>query len=236
MNHGKDPMITRVLPLFLTLALAGCASATPAPSAPDSAGIAIGVTVRPPARMFSQEPEQVLFVRLAGEGDSFTSGELMPSNYASGGYLYLLNAPPGTYVAVTCFKDMEPVPATPEAPAHSGIHASVSFQPGQTNYTTYFPEQMIRETRITVQPGQIAFMGNFTVDQDLGLKDADPTQREYYARFGGRDESESFLANALGGDYHYRGTLHASDHGAAARAEFVESTNNRLVEAGWKAQ
>ncbi|MSR61207.1 MAG: hypothetical protein EXS08_02000 [Planctomycetes bacterium] len=224
-------MTIRFLPVVLALAIASCASAPPAPSAPDSAGIAIGVSVRPPVRLFSQEPEQVLFVRLAGADDSFTSGELMPSNYSSGGYLYLLNAPPGTYVAVSCFKDMEPVPAAPAAPGFS-----VTFGPGATNYTTYFPENMIRETRVTVGPGQIAFMGNFTVDQDVGLKDADPTQHAYYARFGGGDENENFLMNALGGDYHYRGTLHESDHAAAAQADFRESANSHLSEAGWKPQ
>ena len=224
-------MSIRVLSLPLILALASCAAAPPAPSSPDSAGLAIRVNVRAPVRLFSQDPEQVLFVRLSGEGGSFTSGEVLPSNYEDGGYLYLLNAPPGTYVAVCCFKDMEPAPA---GPAPAGF--SVSFRPGSTNYTTYFPEDLIRETQVTVRPGQIAFMGDFVVDQNLGLEEGDPTQRAYYARFGGGDADENFLMNALGGDYHYRGSKHESEHGATAQADFVESANSSLVEAGWSKQ
>lgn len=226
-------MAIRALALALcsTLLISSCASAPPARVSSDSAGVAIHVKVRAPVRVFSQEPQQVLFVRLSGPGGAPESGELMPSNYASGGYLYLLNAAPGTYVAVTCFKEMEPGTGG-SATAAPGL--SVSFRPGATNFTTYFPEAMIRETEITVKPGEIAFMGDFVVDQYVGLKDADPTQRAYYTLFGGSDEEENFLANALGGDYHYRGTLHESDHGSAAQEDFERCTNMKLAEAGWK--
>lgn len=224
-------MRLRTLFLSLCLACASCTSTPPGPAGADSAGLGIRVRVRAPVRMFSQNPEQVLFVRLAGPGGGFTGGEPMPSNYQADGYLYLLNAPPGTYVAVSCFKKMEPVPA---AGTQTSSGFSVIFQPGATNYTTYFPEDMVRATQVTVRAGEVAFVGEFVVDQDLGLDEGDATQRYYYALFGQGEQSESFLENALGGDYHYRGSLHSSSQDAVARSHFVKAGGGRLAEAGWK--
>ena len=51
---------------------------------------------------------------------------------------------------------------------------------------------MIAETEVTLSAGSVAFMGDFVVDQSLGLKDADATQRHLYALFGGGDEREGF--------------------------------------------
>jgi hypothetical protein len=211
-------------------ALAACRTVPmPGPRSPELGGLAIRVKTRAPVRIISQRAEQVLFVRLAGPGGSVLAGEPMPSNYAKDGYLYLLNAPPGAYVAVACFRDMEPVPSAP-APSPG---FSVTFQPGPTNYTTYFPEDMIRATQATLTGGCITFVGEFVVDQHLGLDDADPTQRHFYAQFGAGDEDESFMANAFGGDYHYRGSLHESATDARACDAFHAKTESRTTEAGW---
>lgn len=214
--------------------LAACRSAPMAgPVSPAVGGIAIRVKARAPISVFSQRAEQVLFVRLAGPGTPATAGQPMPSNYLKDGYIYLLNAPPGTYVAVAGFKDMEPVPSVPSAPAAPGLSVSVTFSPSATNYTTYFPEDMIRATETEVTAGRIAFMGSFVVDQQVGLDGADPTQRHFYAQLGKGDEEESFLANAFGGDYHYRGELHEASTDARARSAFREDVESRASEAGW---
>ena len=225
-------MTIRVIALFVALLGVSCASPPPAPIGPNSVGLAIHVKVRPVVRLVSEAPAQVLFVRLSAEGGSITDGEPIPSNYASGDTLYLLNAAPGTYVAVACFKHLEPTPSS--APLPQGV--SITVRPGPSNYTTYFQEPMIHATTVTPQPGRIAFMGNFVVDQNMGFEDADPTQRAYYAQFGAGDENENLLENALGGDFHYRGTLHESDTGASVQADFAASMDRSLLEAGWQPQ
>jgi len=216
--------------LVAACALAACASTSNVPPRqPDHGGIAIRVKVRAPVRIISQRPSQVLFVRLSGPGGSVADGELVPSNHEQDGYVFLLNALPGTYVAVTCFKDMERAPVT----VASSSNFSVSFRPSPSNYTTYFPEEMIRQTEVIVPAGGIAFMGEYVVDQSVGLKGADPTQLHFYSRFGDGDEDEGLLENAFGGDYHYRGALHESTQDEEARADFREACDGRLVEAGW---
>jgi hypothetical protein len=196
--------------LVTVCVLAACKSTPlPGPFSPEAGGIAIRVKTRAPISVFPQRTAQVLFVRLSGSGGSPTAGEQIVSNYEMDGYVYLLNAPPGTYVAVA------------------------GYQPNPTSLTTYFPEDMIRATEVTVLPGSITFCGDFVVDQHLGLEGADSTQSFFYARFGEGDEDENYLEDAFGGDYHYRGTLREARTDGKALSDFRYQEESRVVEAGW---
>lgn len=227
--------LRRSLVLVSVSVLAACKSTPmPGPCSPEAGGLAIQLKIRAPIKMFSQRAEQVLFVRLPGPGGSPAAGEQIVSNYEKDGYVYLLNAPPGTYVAVAGFKEMESAPLTPVTLASSSsFSVSYTYQPGPTNYTTYFPEDMIRATQVTVSAGSITFCGDFVVDQHVGLEGADPTQHFFYAQFGDGDEDENLLENAFGGDYHYRGTLHEASTNVKAVSDFREDEESRVVEAGW---
>jgi len=248
--------------------MAACSSTAhmPAPVSPEAAGIAIRVKTRPPIRIVSQDVGQVLFVRLTGNDGTAVTGEAMPSNHRDGEYLLLLNATPGTYVAVASLK--EPVQATPVHPSSSRslrlaelgplgldldsrtdgadaddlviarkghLSLKVRLAPESTPFfhpsaTTYFPEDMIQATLVTVGAGGVAFMGDFVVDQSVGMEGADPTQLYFAAQFGG---DKSMASNMLKMSFHYRGELHASSRDAEARADFCDAVNEHLIEAGW---
>jgi len=230
--------------VLVTCALAACSSTShmPAPASPEASGVAIYVKIRAPVRIVTKKAEQVLFVRLAGPDSSVVEGEPIPSNCLQDGYAILLNAPPGTYVAVAGFDEMEPVPNAPPDPSFGGTvalsgHSSVSvsyspFRPGPTNYTTYFSEDMIRQTAVTVSAGQVAFMGDFVVDQSVGLKGADPTQQHFAKQLGG---DESMVSDIFEKSYHYRGELHDVARSAATEADFRKAVSGKLVEVGWSA-
>jgi hypothetical protein len=78
---------------------------------------------------------------------------IIRSNYVKDSRAYLLNAGPGTYVAV----------------------ASMFLSPGvqRGTYITYFPRDLLEYTRITVREGEVAFMGAFDLGTSVGLDGAD---------------------------------------------------------------
>jgi hypothetical protein len=164
-----------------------------------------------------------------GEPAEIPQGVLYPSNYESGGYFYLLNAKPGRYVAVASFRAQSAPPAAPAG----GNGVTVSFSPGSSKYTTYFPSEMVRTTVVDVKPGEIAFMGSFIVDMTYGLEGADPVQTFYYRLLAPGDEQKNGVSKMLSGDNQYRGEVHASDHSAAAIAEFEKKSRADLETAGW---
>ena len=121
----------------------------------------------------------VYFIRLdeeKGTPDSFLQTTLYRSNYTHGNQVYLLNATPGRYAAVVVFFEKTPQPPPP-AP---GTFPVASGPPKE--FWTYFPEDVIRHTEVTVPPGAIRYMGDFVIDLAVGMKNADEAQ-DYYHRF-----------------------------------------------------
>ena len=144
---------------FCVAGLLACASLPP-PSAesPRSAGIGLSVKVFDIIGIFSQRPARVFFLKLDEEDESgFTRGTLFQSNYTKGDYVYFLNAPPGRYVAVASTRTQSAPPGGPAmVPVASSGHGTVSvgISIGTTDYTTYFPDDLIRLTDVTVELGR----------------------------------------------------------------------------------
>ncbi len=223
----------KVLSAIVAIAvLSACAGLLPAPTPQDraSAGIGVLVKTRAPIKMFSAKVDSVMFVRLEGNDRSqYISTQPIASNYNKDGYIYLLNAPPGRYVAVATFRSQA---SAPTAPAGGG-GVTVTVNPGDTDYTTYFSRDLVKATEVTVEPGSIVFMGEFTVDTSTKFEDADDVQSHYFRLISPGVEDRNKFLGLMSGDYHYTGTLHKVNQDEEVRERFLATTKKNLGEAGW---
>ena len=125
--------------------------------------------------------------------------------------------------------------AAPNQVASSGhTTVSVGISIGATEYTTYFPENLIKLTDVAVGQGTIAYMGTFALNQSVGLDGADPSQRYFYRMFApAGHEDMNYLSLAFSGDYHYRGSLRNALQSDGEQAKFREHAREALGEVGW---
>jgi hypothetical protein len=219
----------------------GCATvAPPEPLAPEAAGVAIHVETYAPLPLWAQGSGQVFFVRLDEEReqlDGMVRHQVLTSNYNRDGYAYMLNVPAGRYAAVACSREDER--PTEPVPVASGSHGnwtgtvSVSIAPNSVSYATYFPEDIVAMTEVAVGPGELKFMGHYTLDQSLGLKKGDELQRHYFGLMAPQAQGRSFLGTAFSGDYHYTGEARESDTGDASRQQFEAVAQEHFEESAW---
>ena len=221
--------------IFAIAVLSACAGPLPAPTPQDGASAGIGVLVktRAPIKLFSGKVDSVMFIRLEGNDSSqYISTQPIASNYNKDGYIYLLNAPPGRYAAVATFRSQA---SAPTAPA-SGSGVTVTVNPGDTDYSTYFSRDLVKATEVAVEPGRIVFMGEFIVDTSTSFEDADDLQLHYFRLISPGVEDRSKFFGLFSGDYHYTGTLHKMNQDEEARERFLVKTRKNLGEAGWLAE
>lgn len=228
--------VLNVLRLFagsivIAITVGGCATPQPIPdlSQPQSSGLGIDVTLRAPVGIFSNSPTQIYFAKTDGEG-GILQQSIIRSNYVKDGRAYLLNAQPGTYVAVAAFFSRGPVPAAPLSP---GVSVSVGM--GRTSYTTYFSKELIEQTRVVLGANDFVFMGSYVVGQSVGLAGADAVQT-HYQNVIAPDATTGGLLHLMGGDYHYRGTLIDRKSDEHTRNEFVRNAKEDLAGSGWTAR
>jgi hypothetical protein len=105
--------------------------------------------------IFGHLPRVVFFAKIENDGDLVQS-QVIESNFARKGRLYLLNALPGKYVAI----------------------ASARWDQYGT-YLTLFSKELIEATRVEVVPGKLVFMGSYFVREPYGMGSADPIQNHY---------------------------------------------------------
>ena len=171
----RDANFTRVILVPFLLICISCGTRWPVEMAPEltpdgveKSIVAIKVK-RPGSPLFRvTTPIDIYFVRLEGDGQ-YQQKRLYESNYESDGYSYLVNVSPGKYAAIGAVVHSQP--DGPTGPISSSYWC--------------FPESMIAETIITVEPSEVAFMGEFEVSGDLGFDDADDTQKHYANLFRG---------------------------------------------------
>lgn len=203
---------------FIAIILGGCATTQPIPelSQPQSAGFGIDVTLKAPIDIFSAEPDQVFFAKIDGQ-DGLLQQQIIRSNYCKDGRAYLLNARPGTYVAVAAFFLRAPVGT------------------GKNSYTTYFSKELVEQTKATVRENDFVFMGTYVVDQSVGLAGADGVQTHYKNVIAPGAIASGFL-HIMSADYHYRGALleHKSDE--QTRNEFFQNAKDDLAGSAWPAR
>lgn len=216
---------------LLAMALVGCASpqAIPDVSQPQSSGLGIEVTLKAPIGLFSTKPDQIYFSKVDNEG-GLLQQVIVRSNYIKDGRAYLLNALPGTYVAVAAFFSRAPVPA---APPSGGF--SVSIGVGRTGYTTYFSQDFVEQTKVTIGPNDFIYMGSYVVDQSVGLARADAVQAHYKNVIAPGAATNTFFMG-MSGDVHYRGTLIERKNDEQSRNEFLRRAKEDLAGSAWAAR
>jgi hypothetical protein len=215
MNKVKNIFIGVIM-----LGLLGCASTLPPPKPADSQRAVIGISVktRSPITTFTEKPEMVYFIKMDNDEDLYTQGNFIRSNYAKHGQIYLLNVKPGRYAAVACY-----------------IKKRVTMI---TEYTTFFPKELVKLTEVTVAPGTTAFMGEYVIDMSLGLEDADDCQRHYcqiIAPGAFTDEARMIFAPLITGhgDYYYRGSLHEKHLDREAEIRFLNNAQEHFEGTFW---
>ena len=167
--------------LTITLLTGGCAKAPVATDA-NSSSVAITIDVdiyKNPLNMQNLKPETVYFIKLDSETDTLLKDSVIASNFKYESLLgnikdggvdsFLMNIPAGTYAAV----------------AVSGLSGGNSPFRGRGNnqQIIFFPEEVIRESLVTVEPGSMVYMGNFEFNRVAfwnGMKNADEYQDHYY--------------------------------------------------------
>ena len=141
----------------------------------------------------------------------FKPTRVLPSNYARGKYIYLLNAQPERYVAVAFFR-------------RQVVRGAPTSQ-----YSVYFSEDLIKVTEITVHPAGMSFMGEFDVDTSVGLKKADKAQLHNHGFIGSGDPSGWLMSL----DYAYRGSIHKWARNQELEAKFLAAAQKHLGAGGW---
>jgi hypothetical protein len=190
----------------------------PNPAAEDSAAIGIVLEIRFGFNLLwllTYEPDTVTFVRVKRGG--ILSGDRWVSNFVQGNRAYLLNAPPGEYVAVGARYQVSPrVSSRDSAPVMN---------------TVLFSQEMIEATRTIAAPGEVGFMGAWLVRQH-SLDRADQYQR-YYGKplfqLGAFDKS---WLERLGSVDHVSHP-EEEDRSDTARANFREAAREDFGKTPW---
>lgn len=206
------------------LALSACAGVPPPrPLDSQSAAIGISVSLKAPIRLFSRAPDWIYFVKVEREEDLYTQGQQYRlSNYVEGDHVYLLNAPPGRYVAVAAsYRTQTQKGATKE-------------------FTTFFSKELIKLTEVTAAPGTIVFMGKYVVNTSAGLTDADDAQLHYFHLVApnaliGPGVTAGVLSAMFSGEFFYRGMLAEGTRDKKAEDQFLGKAIEDLREGGWSA-
>jgi hypothetical protein len=195
-----------------------------------------------PLSIGTTRPEMVLFVRLdEGEDlDNLTEKRaLIPSSRIAGDYAVLLNASPGTYVAVAALygEDVEGV-EVPVASTNVGPHVTATFSlemfAGEVVHRNYFSREMIAATMTRVDPASFAFMGSYRADQSFRFGDADDLQRHFLRVIEGEDVDRSgFFSDLTSSDWAKRLTLTEVRRDAMVVAAFAEQAMDDLKGSGW---
>lgn len=173
--------------LLVFLLFTGCFS-VPLPEVKSNTGVvALDVDLRLRGDLLNLfpgfiDPSEIFFARLDESGEIHNQSELYKSNYFIGDTAYLLNAKPGTYVAV-------------------GFRTNKRGK-SKDSYIIFdvlIPEKMIALTKVKVCAGKVSYMGEFHMvapEFEDRAKAVDRAQQHYY----GKMISVAY-GNAYGKDY-----------------------------------
>jgi hypothetical protein len=214
--------------------LSACVSVlSPKPPDPQRSHIGIAIRVWAPIPFLPGAISQVYFARLEeNQQDLLSRVPLIASNCNFPPNVPSINNFKGTYYryavvvalqggdaanpqAAQC--DIEEAGADPPA-----IGSPVGGPQPLRGYTFFFSKQLIRLTDVTVRPGTMVFMGDYSMDSSVWFTDGDEPQRYYAER----------LATA---GFSYRGSLREVRRDKKAEEQFLVKSKERLREAGWEA-
>ena len=156
-------------------------------------------------KIFKNRQDTVYFVKLDEKDGTLLVSRVIPCNYTRGNYAYLINAEPGRYAAVASF-----------------------FQQSDNTYNSFFDMNTIQNTVTVVGPGQIVYMGDFSVANSLKNiynnieKNGDKAQLHYYNLL------KSFIYGT-----HYCGSLIKADRERQSEKNFLFQTKDYFKDSDW---
>ncbi len=168
-----------IVTLLAAASFGGCVGAPTMlyPDPPDAQKGVIGINTtvyfkETPLDLFPEiiRPMHAYFVKLGDGADMFTQTEIVRGNYTVGDDMYLLNAEPGTYVAIGLHA------------VRYGVHSTYGTRM-EWFKEVFFPKELIEMTKVTVGPGSVAYMGSYAVSNPAYWKRGDvldDAQRHYY--------------------------------------------------------
>lgn len=227
---------------ILLISLVNCAMQVPKMEQSEGSVIGISLETEVPfglSWLTSKSDEVVYFIRI-DKNPNILQPNLIRSNYAKNGSIYLLNVLPGEYKAV----------------AYS-YHAPTGASTGQKEsvYLTFFSKELIEQTYVRVAKGQVSFAGNYILSTSLMtpktlLREADGAQ-VYYKKLMNPyspsifnpierikslfDDMSNRDENRVSATWDYRGSILKSERNKNAENKFLEKAKVDLAEGGWNA-
>ena len=166
----------------------------------------LGVSIKTiTLKIFKNRQDTVYFVKLAETDEGLLATKIIPSNYSRGDYVYLINAEPGKYIAIASF-----------------------FQQSDNTYNSFFDLNTIQNTMTVVRPGQIAYMGDITVENHLKNiynnieKNGDKAQLHYF----------NLLKSFIYGTF-YCGSLTSVERSKQLEKDFLFKTKEYFKDSDW---
>ncbi|MEO8327373.1 MAG: hypothetical protein ABI618_16090 [Nitrospirota bacterium] len=205
------------------IAIISTAACTSVPVSPESHGAHIGITLSShtliPLKLFDRRFTTIYFARLEDEqNDLISKFPLIPSSARFGNRFYLLNAPPGRYVAVAAFEQL------PGSTVTASGQQSTAGGGYKMNYHAVFSIPLVALTEVKAEQGRLVFMGQFLISvQPLmwGPK-LDEVQTDVKDRLLGRG---SFS----------RGSVKEVEQGVGSEHNFLMEAQDDLGESVWGA-
>jgi len=195
--------------------LCGCASEqVPSMSQPHAAVLGIDVTLRAALGDTLNKPVVVYLAKVDTNG-GLLQQQIVRTNYVKDGRAYLLNAAPGTYVAVAAYSSPPMLVTT-------------------TDSITYLSKQLVEQSKTTVGEGEFAFMGSFEVAQAVWLDQADEVQK-HYRNLLSPSGARGIVGLSLNQVTSYLGSAGASKDEERARNGFVQSARKDFAGSAWAA-
>ncbi|MCB1307815.1 MAG: hypothetical protein KDK30_06535 [Leptospiraceae bacterium] len=218
---------------------AGCKSGPPVmPAAENSTLLAIQLELAPPLSLFgNKEPEKVFFVRVLDDNLMSRHG-MIESTWARDNRVYLLNAEPGVYIAVAGQYSITTEGQTTSTTS-GNVTVSTTTGGGTNYYTTFFPEEVVQNTRIVVEPNKVTFMGKYVLGMEQGYDSMDEMQKHYVEQmFPGAIQAAANRSAAMGfltAQPHYRGVVKSQILPADGMAQFTSLARGDFGETPWSA-
>ena len=209
-----------------------------------SSALGINVSVRKVIGIGNDDAQVVYFLKL-DEGESFDAalshGTLVASTLGDGGRVLLLDAAPGTYVAVAAAfaKKNQNQPSILSVDVVSTPHTTVSigYDPFAHNlnvYRTYFEKDLIERTKVTVAPGCFEYAGDIHVDTSENVKGkGDDAQKLFQQALEGSVANEPGILRVLTGNNSFRGSLLEHKKDKASEQEFLQKAGKFLRQSTW---
>jgi len=235
-------MIRLVYQVIITaiffISLTGCALQVPKMEQSGSSAIGISLEIEAPFGLdwlTVQNDEVVYFIRV-DDKQKILQSSFIRSNYAKDGRIYLLNVLPGKYMAV----------------AYSyTVPTGVSTGQTTNRYLVFFSKELVEQSYVSVNKGQVSFAGNYTLSTSLigpRLIGVDYVQYHYKNMMGSNlpsilnpverikglfDDLSNKDENRVYAHWEYRGLILKSERNEDAKNKFLKKANEDLAEGGW---